>query len=103
VGETTLKINYVRITGHIKKLPTRSLEDATKSGMSDLGSLHGAHWMRDGKGNGEKMVPGGKGILGKLNDSMEPTAHIYLSRPTENSVNRKRWAVLNPTACFSEL
>ncbi len=28
VSETTLKLNYTRVTSHIKKLPTRSLEDA---------------------------------------------------------------------------
>jgi integrase len=28
VSETTLKLNYVRVAGHISKLPTRSLDDA---------------------------------------------------------------------------
>jgi integrase len=28
VSETTLKLNYVRVAGHIRKLPTRSLDDA---------------------------------------------------------------------------
>lgn len=40
-------------------------------GMSDSGGLHGAHWIRGSKGDGEQMVPGSKGILGKLNDGME--------------------------------
>ncbi|MDX2230721.1 MAG: DUF3596 domain-containing protein [Leptolyngbyaceae cyanobacterium bins.349] len=29
VSETTMKLNYARVTGHIQKLPTVALEDAT--------------------------------------------------------------------------
>ncbi len=28
MSETTLKLNYARVTSHINKLPTKSLEDA---------------------------------------------------------------------------
>lgn len=49
-------------------------------GMSDPGGLHGARWIRGGKGDGEQMVPGGKGILGKLNDGMEPTGRLSFGK-----------------------
>jgi Peptidase family M23 len=49
-------------------------------GMSDLDGLHGARWIRGGKDDGEQMVPGGKGILGKLNDGMEPTGRLSFGK-----------------------
>ncbi|MDX2232275.1 MAG: hypothetical protein NW220_21750 [Leptolyngbyaceae cyanobacterium bins.349] len=49
-------------------------------GMSDPSGLHGARWIRGGKDDGEQMVPGGKGILGKLNDGMEPTGRLSFGR-----------------------
>lgn len=39
----------------------------------DPTKLHGARWIRGGKGKGEQMVKGGSGILGALNSGMEPT------------------------------
>lgn len=49
-------------------------------GMSDPGGLHGARWIRGGKGDGEQMVPGGRGILGKLNDGKEPTGRLSFGK-----------------------
>lgn len=48
--------------------------------MSDLGGLHGARWIRGGKDDGEQMVPGGKGILGQLNNGMEPTGRLSFGK-----------------------
>jgi hypothetical protein len=39
----------------------------------DSVKLHGARWIRGGKGKGEQMVKGGSGVLGALNGGMEPT------------------------------
>jgi hypothetical protein len=41
--------------------------------VGDPTQLHGARWIRGGKGPGEQMVPGGHGVLGKLNGGQEPT------------------------------
>jgi len=49
-------------------------------GISDPGGLHGARWIRGGKDDGEQMVPGGKGILGQLNDGMEPTGRLSFGK-----------------------
>lgn len=39
----------------------------------DPTQLHGARWLRGGKGPGEQMVKGGYGVLGALNGGKEPT------------------------------
>jgi murein DD-endopeptidase MepM/ murein hydrolase activator NlpD len=49
-------------------------------GMSAPGGLHGAKWIRGGKDDGEQMVPGGKGILGQLNNGMEPTGRLSFGK-----------------------
>lgn len=41
--------------------------------LGDSARLHGARWIRGGKGKGEQMVKGGSGILGALNGGVEPT------------------------------
>ena len=70
--------------------------------LSDPGQLHGARWIRGGKGDGAQMVPGGRGILGKLNGGMEPTGQIVLRQSLQGRPDRHRrinwlwqiWAVL---------
>ncbi len=42
--------------------------------------LHGARWIRGGKNKGEQMVPGGHGILGRLNNGMEPTGRLSFGK-----------------------
>lgn len=48
--------------------------------LSDPGQLHGARWIRGGKDAGEQMVPGGHGVLGRLNDGMEPTGRLSFGK-----------------------
>jgi hypothetical protein len=48
--------------------------------LSDPGQLHGARWIRGGKEAGEQMVPGGRGVLGRLNDGMEPTGRLAFGK-----------------------
>lgn len=48
--------------------------------LSDPGQRHGARWIRGGKGDGAQMVPGGRGILGKLNNGMEPTGRLSFGK-----------------------
>jgi hypothetical protein len=50
------------------------LESPIKLGaLGDPRCLHGARWIRGGRGKGEQMVRGGSGILGILNGGLEPT------------------------------
>ncbi|MBN8564209.1 MAG: M23 family metallopeptidase [Leptolyngbya sp. UWPOB_LEPTO1] len=48
--------------------------------LSDPGQLHGARWIRGGKEAGEQMVPGGRGVLGRLNSGMEPTGRLAFGK-----------------------
>jgi hypothetical protein len=52
------------------------LELSSPASLGSAGNptqLHGARWIRGGKGRGEQMVPGGHGVLGTLNRGQEPT------------------------------
>lgn len=48
--------------------------------LSDPGQLHGARWIRGGKDAGEQMVLGGHGVLGQLNDGIEPTGRLSFGK-----------------------
>jgi hypothetical protein len=44
--------------------------------LGDFIGLHGAQWIKGGESPGGQMVPGGEGVLGALNNGMEPTGRL---------------------------
>lgn len=44
--------------------------------LGDFLGLHGVQWIKGGTSPGGQMVPGGEGVLGALNNGMEPTGRL---------------------------
>ncbi|WP_242050597.1 hypothetical protein [Oculatella sp. FACHB-28] len=52
------------------------LSSPTSLGIAGDPTLHGAQWIKGGTSPGGQMVPGGEGILGAINNGMEPTGRL---------------------------
>lgn len=52
------------------------LSSSASLGMAGDPTLNGAQWIKGGTTPGGQMVPGGEGILGAINNGMEPTGRL---------------------------
>lgn len=52
------------------------LSSRASLGMAGDPTLHGAQWIKGGTTPGGQMVPGGEGVLGAIDNGMEPTGRL---------------------------